>query len=80
MVRLALPKVSVGTLVAVLGIVMSSFVLVVPSLMVCPSRVRRDSKSNGALVALAVKSGVKTWRPEPDRKKAEEVLWVSCWS
>ena len=60
MVRLPRPvKVRVGTLVAVLGMVMSSLVLVVPSLMVWPSRVRRDSKSKGALVVEAVNSGVK---------------------
>ena len=83
MVRL--PRVAmdiVGTLVAVLGMVMSSLVLVVPSLMVCPSRAHRDSKSKGALVAVAVKSGVKAKLLPvvvvvPARKRASEVLWVS---
>ena len=60
-VRLLPPNVSMGALVALLGMVMSSFVLVVPSLMLAPKRVRKDSKSKGELVAVAVKSGVKAW-------------------
>ena len=59
MVRLLPPNVSMGVLVALLGMVMSSLVLVVPSLIVWPSRVRKDSKSLGALVVVEVKSGVK---------------------